>query len=292
MHSRNDADERVIVGYFADGADAYRAIQELMDEGFQASEMGAAFRARRAGAGDLEIKAEAGGVRERAERNPATSGSVGGPASHDEAVQPAGLAPGSGNAFPAPVGPGPIPGSETPSGLPHDLPRELPSRLRTQAEIAAEQSLHAAGVRGPARAERREGWQDGMNQIFRNERERGGRKTASGSNLRFGTGEGHLFSGIEYSAPAFESAFVGIGLTPDEAGSLSGELGRGGAMVAVFPSNRASLAEAILQRNHARIRFDTVPEPGARCDDPGIDVYGRMCGYYTREFEEQRRRAS
>jgi hypothetical protein len=289
-HGGRGADDRVIVGYFADGADAYRAISELIDEGFQASEMGAAFRARRGGAGRPERNAEHGGVRELAERNPATSGSIGGPASHDEAVTPAGLAPGSGNTFPAPVGPGPIPGTETPSNLRHDLPHDLPSSLRTQAEIAAEQAIRSSGSHSEMRAQRREGWQEGMNRVFRDDRERSGRKGSA--NLKFGTGEGHLFSGIEYSAPVFESAFAGMGLTPDESSSLSSELNRGGAVVAVFPSDRASLAEAILERNHGRIRFDTAPEGSGPCEDSRVDVYGRMCSYYSREYDEQRRRAS
>jgi hypothetical protein len=287
MQSGRGSDDRVIVGYFADGADAYRAISELMDEGFQASEMGAAFRSRRAGAGRLERTTETAAVRELTERNPATSGSVGGAASHDEAVTPAGLAPGSGNAFPAPVGPGPIPGGE----LPHHLPHELPTTLRTDAEIAAERRVRSSGPRGEMRAQREEGWHEGMNRVFGADRERGGARKP-GSNLKFGTGEGHLFSGIEYSAPTFESAFADMGLASDEAGRLSGDLSRGGAVVAVFPSDRASLAEAILERNHGRVRFDSAPEPGAPCEDPRVDVYGRMCGYYSRESDEQRRRAS
>lgn len=291
MQGRRDTDDHVIIGYFADGADAYRAISELMDEGFQTSEMGAAFRARRAGVGRLERNPENPGVRELAERNPATSGSVGGAASHDEAVTPAGLAPGSGNAFPAPVGPGPIPGSETPSTLPHDLPSTLPSTLRTEAEISAEQRARSSAPRaGTVRAQRQEDWQEGMNRVFREDRERGARK--GGANLRFGTGEGHLFSGLEYSAPTFESAFSDMGLAQDEASGLSSALSRGGAVVTVFATNRASLAEAILERNHGRIRFEAAPETGGQSDDSRVDLYGRMCSYYSRESDEQRRRAS
>jgi len=290
MQSRRDTDDHVIIGYFADGADAYRAISELMDEGFQTSEMGAAFRARRESAGRLERNPENAGVRELAQRNPATSGSVGGPASHDEAVTPAGLAPGSGNAFPAPVGPGPIPGSETPSNLPHDLPSTLPSTLRTEAEISAEQRARSGVSRDEMPLNRREDWQEGMNRVFREDRERGVRK--GNPNLKFGTGEGHLFSGLEYSAPTFENAFSDMGLTPDEATGLSSELSRGGAVVTVFASNRASLAEAILERNHGRIRFEAAPETVGQPDDSRVDLYGRMCSYYSRESDGQRRRAS
>ncbi len=287
MQSARGSDDRVIVGYFVDGADAYRAISELVDEGFQASEMGAAFRPPRAGAARLEPTAGTTGVRELAERNPATSGSVGGVASHDEAVTPAGLAPGSGNAFPAPVGPGPIPGGELPRDLPHDLPTTLP----TDAEIAAERWERSSGPHSEMRAPREEGWHEDMNRLFGGDRERSGSRKP-GSSLKFGTGEGHLFSGVEYSVPTFESAFADMGLASDEAGRLSGDLSRGGAVVVVFPSDRASLAEAILERNHGRVRFDTAPQPGAPSEDPRVDVYGRMCGYYSRQSDTQRRRAS
>lgn len=286
MQNGREADDRVIIGYFADGADAFRALNELIDEGFQTSEMGAAFRTQRATAGRLDRNPENAGVRELAERNPATSGSVGGPASHDEAVTPAGLAPGSGNAFPAPVGPGPIPGGELPSDLPHDLPRTLP----TEAELSVTEGARPANPRGEMRAQRQEGWREGVNRVFRDDRDRGARRNSA--NLKFGTGEGHLFSGIEYSASTFESAFADMGLTPDEVSSLSGEFGRGGAVLTVFASHRASLAEAILERNHGRIRFDTPPDSSARREDSPVDLYGRMCAYYSRERDEQRRRAS
>jgi hypothetical protein len=284
--SGRGADDRVIAGYFADGADACRAINELIDEGFLASEIGAAFRAQRADA--LKPNAVTGGARELAERNPSTSGSVGGPATHDEAVQPAGLAPGSGNASPAPVGPGPIPGSVTPANPRHDLPSEL----HAQAEIAAAQAVRSSRSRSEAHAQRQEDWQEGMKRIFRETQESGARQPSGSSSLKFGAGEGHLFADNEYSAPTFESAFAGMGLGWDEARSLSSELNCGGAVVAVFPSDRASLAEGILERNHGRVRFDTVPRRGERCDDPRVDVYGRMCGYYSRESDAQRRRAS
>ena len=148
----NSADDRVVVGYFAKSADASRAISELIDEGFLASEIGAAFRTAHTG---MEV-AEGGRPRGVARENPALSGSVGGPASHDEAVTPAGLAPGSGNAFPAPSKPGPIPGGGVPSTLRRDLPHDLPRILRSEAEIAAvpAQALSAAAV---ARQEFEEG---------------------------------------------------------------------------------------------------------------------------------------
>ncbi len=145
----------VVVGYFADGGDAYRAINDLIDEGFSASDMGAAFRTRRAGQRESAAVGEMRNINELTKTNPAVSGSVGGPASGDEAVTPAGLAPGSGNSFPgAPSTPGPIPGSEVPSTLPHDLPEtlphDLPSTLRHTgaAEGGWVEHLHGTYERG------------------------------------------------------------------------------------------------------------------------------------------------
>lgn len=265
VQSGHGAEDRIVVGYFADGLNAYRAVTELIDEGFNASEIGAAFRARRAVAARLKSNAETGGIEELAERNPATSGSIGGPASGDEAVQPAGLAPGSGNAFPAPVGPGPIPGSEIPSSLPRDLPSQLPSQG--------------------------EEWRRGMKQIFGENAEGSSRKSGNASS-RFGTGEGHIFAGGAYSEAEFENSFVGLGVGAPDAQILSAELSRGGAVVSVSPSDRASLAEAIIQRNHGRVRFDVPPERGAACEDPSVEVYGRMCSYYRQDSDLQRRKAS
>jgi len=273
VQNQSGADDRIVVGYFSDGADAYRAINELIDEGFRASEIGAAFRASLAEAGRLEKPAAIGGVQEREQRNPATTGSVGGVASHDEAVTPAGLAPGSGNAFPAPAGPGPIPGAEIPSTLRHELPHDLP----TEAEVAA------SSVRQQERRPREESWRRRMGQIFSEGSEGSSRRSTSGSGMKFGTGEGHLFADGRYSEPAFENSFVGMGLGASEARSLSGELARGGAVVSVTPSDRASLAEAIIERNHGRIRFEQQVRRAEVSEDPRVELYGRMRNYYREE---------
>ena len=280
VENQGGADDRIVVGYFSDGADASRAVSELIDEGFRASEIGAAFRAARVETGRLEKPAAIGGVQELAQRNPATTGSVGGAASHDDAVTPAGLAPGSGNAFPAPAGPGPIPGGEIPSTLKHDLPHDLPS----DAEIVATKG----GGRGGVPVE--EGWRSRMRQVFGEGAESSSRRSTGGSNLKFGSGEGHLFAEGRYSEPAFENSFVGMGLGASEARSLSGELARGGAVVSVAPSDRASLAEAIILRNHGRVRFEAGARHGEVCEDPGVELYGRMRNYYRQD--EDLRKAS
>lgn len=86
-----DSKDAMVVGYFAEGSDAYRAIHELIDEGFKAAEIGAAFRTPRAGAGRQEAAVgELSGVGELTERTPAVYSSVGGPASGDEGGDPGG----------------------------------------------------------------------------------------------------------------------------------------------------------------------------------------------------------
>jgi len=279
-------DDRIVVGHFSDGADAYRAINELMDEGFGASEIGAAFRGSQLGAeteGSRPV-----GIREMTETNPAVSGSVGGAASHDEAVTPAGLAPGSGNAFPAPPSkPGPIPGGEIPSTLKHDLPHDLPSSL-------AGETPAAGGRREPLPVEAN--WPDRLHEAFGaapRSSEPGSKRGTSG-NLKFGTGEGRL--GLEpehpYSESAFEGSFLEMGLGPQEARSLSGELSRGGAVVSVRARDRAALAEGILERNHGRVRWETAAGSAREADrESPVQVYGSIRGYYRPE-EGLRRRAS
>jgi hypothetical protein len=288
-----NADDRVVVGYFPNGNDASRAIAELIDEGFQASELGAAFRSSRPA-----MEVTEGGRTRFAGENPAASGSVGGVASHDEAVTPAGLAPGSGASFPAPVKVEPIPGSTIPSTLKHELPRDLPSTLRHEGEIGVVPVAAAPAAVGPAtpidgmeldkRREREEIRRDQMRRTFAENSANSAPKRASG--MKFGTGEGHLFD-VEYSEPSFENSFVGMGLSANDARSLSGALNRGGAVVSVTPGSRASLAEAIIERNHGRVRFESFAEMTEPAEGNRIEIYGRMHRYY-RPDESVRRKAS
>ena len=285
IESSNNADDRVVVGYFADSEQASRAINELIDEGFRVEEIGAAFRSARAG---MEVT-EGGRLRGVVRVNPAVSGSVGGPASHDAAVTPAGLAPGSGNAFAAPSQPGPIPGGEIPSTLRHELPHDLPSTLRSEAEIAT-------AAAEPGFASRRLPVDNDASEESRRERMRlvfdEGSESAAprrSLNMKFGTGEGHLFQDYEYSEPSFENSFLGMGLSGREARTLSGELSRGGAVVSIAPGSRASLAEAIVERNHGRVRFDAISGPAATSEGGRVEIYGRMRNYYRPEEAIQRK---
>lgn len=282
--SGNSSQENLVVGYFSNGADAHRAINELIDEGFRPAEMGAAFRTGLAGAdGQQPSVGEIKGMRELTEKNPALAGSVGGPGSGDEAVTPAGLSPGSGNSFPgAPSTPGPIPGAEIPSTLKHDLPEMLPHELPST-------------LRAGARTDDR--WLDHLNRTYGSSTAETARNrnTAAASHQKFGTGEGTLglFPEYEYSESSFEGSFSGMGLGPEESRALSGELGRGGAVVTVDAGARSSLAEAILERNHGRVRFEYAAGTPARPLDreSRVQVYGSMANYY-RSDEDLRRKAS
>jgi len=275
--------ESLVVGYFSDGANAYRAINELVDEGFRASEIGAAFRTRRPAA-EPAVTGPMKTARELGERNPALSGSVGGAASRDQAVQPAGLAPGSGNAFPAPPStPGPIPGAEIPSTLRHELPEtlphEIPSTLRPRGDADDRWLEHLHRTWGASTAETAQN-----------------RNTLAASSQKFGTGEGTLglFPDHVYSEPAFEGSFTGMGLSPEQARLLSSDLGGGGAVITINAGERSSLAEAILERNHGRVRFEyaaATTTPPAADRESRVNIYGSMLNYY-REDDERQRKAS
>ena len=282
----DNADDRIVVGYFASGADASRAISELIDEGFRPAEIGAAFRTS---APTMEVTD--GGRSRPIVENPGT-GSVGGPASHDEAVTPAGLATGSGAGFPSAAKPGPIPGGEIPATLRRELPHELPSTLRHEWEISRVSAPPVVAARAEAQAEGTQSDElrhDQMRRFFGDSAESGGAKRGSG--MKFGTGEGHIFPDCEYSEPSFENSFLGMGLSARDARGLSSELNCGGAIVSVASTSRASLAEGILERNHGVIRFESLSGRASVCEGTRVEIYGRMNNYYRAE-ESARRKAS
>lgn len=296
-------DDRMVVGYFADGANASRAINELIDEGFGVSEIGAAFRTRQTGIGSGTISGEEvatdtaqGAMTGREKENPAVSGSIGGAASHDEAVTPAGLAPGSGNAFPAPSRPGPIPGGELPRTLPRDLPStlasDLPSTLREKEQpVSASQSMATTTQVEARRSTRDESWWEHVKHAFGGgAKSEVGPRLANSSSQKFGTGEGHLdlYPQMDYSEPSFESSFVGMGLGPVEARTLSAQLSQGGAVITVNATQRASLAEAILERNHGRVRLESPSDMSAADLESRVEVYGSMRDYYGHERDLRR----
>jgi hypothetical protein len=183
-----DADDRIVVGYFSNRANASRAIDELLDEGFDISTLGAAFRS-----------------------------------SH-------------GNADSA------------------DMERTRSSWMR---RIFGENGHAGAGKRA--------------------------------SIVRVAAAEEP--PDFEYSESSFENSFMGMGLTLRDARSLSEALTRGGAVISVTPGARSSLAEGILERNHGRVRFNSLAVGGESCDGSHVEIYGRMHNYYRPE-ESLRRKAS
>jgi hypothetical protein len=276
----SEPEDRVVLGYFENSADADRAIDELMDEGFRVSEIGAAFCSPRKAVASSE-----GGKPRLGASNPEATGSIGGPASHDEAVTPAGLAPGSGNAFPSVARPGPIPGGEVPTTMPRTLRRDLPDRPVAEEESERSRRARREEIFGgmASRANPAEGSQPSEE-----------RRTTGSSGMKFGTGEGRLFGEQGYSGPGFENSFLDIGLNAREARSLSGELGRGGAVVSVHPGQRAPLAEGILERNHGRIRFEREAGVGAG-QEARVEVYGWLRNYCETDYrpeERHRKKAS
>lgn len=271
----SNVEDRIVVGYFSNSEDASRAISELIDEGFQTSEIGAAFRSASTGAFG------GGRVRGGTPENPEVSGSIGGAGSHDEAVTPAGLAPGSGNAFPAPSRPGEAPGTEIPSTLRHELPHDLPSTLEGETAARPLSSAPAGRTPAPATMDTDENRRERLHRVFGEQRQDPNAKRDSSRD--YGTGEGHLFPDYDYSETSFENSFVGMGLTARDARSLSGRLRRGGAVISVAPGTRAALAEGIIERNRGRVRFENLETTGEVCEGNRVEVYGRMRNYYRPE---------
>jgi hypothetical protein len=185
-----DADDRIVVGYFSGCGNASRAIDELLDEGFEIATIGAVFRTPHEEAGGSVMEGE------------------------------------------------------------------------------------------------RRAW---MRQLFGDTANAGGGKRSHV--IRMGAGESPAGFDFEYSEPSFENSFMGMGLTLRDARNLSQGLTRGGAVVSITPGSRASLAEGILERNHGRVRFNSLAEPGAWCDSNEVEIYGRMHNYYRPE-ESLRRKAS
>lgn len=265
-----------VAGYFARGEDARRAIDELMDQGFDVREIGAAFhsRVRRGSMLDAE---------EAPSRRAAGSDSVAGVASGSGGVTPSGLSTGGGTGIEGAHKPGPITGGEIPS----DLPTEIPSELPTDAEVRADRKRQEAFYAGrPASASTNEdgrSWRERLETVF--ERRSGTGQTAA--DQKFGTGEGHLgdIADYAYSSSAFEQSFTGLGIPPDHAMRVAQELRRGGAVVTVKAAARSREAESILLRNHGIIRYETPAprrEPRGASDDEEarMEIFGEMHRVY------------
>lgn len=226
----------IVAGYFTKPEDAHRAINGLLEEGFDASSIGAAFHSGSPGPASTgaEVVNDVP-VRTDEERGTRRAGATSG----TEAVFPWGFYTGGGSPFLGASRPGPITGSD----IPPSIPRELPSNFASE---------HA------------------------------------------------------YSGSAFESSFRGMGIPPDHARRLARELGQGGAVVTVKAGSKGSAAEAVMQRNHGVVRYESSPvareawtegSPEARVQLFG-EVHraypGQVQGYVpgSAREQEQKRKAS
>ncbi len=297
MATPSQAGGTAVVGYFANGDGAHRAINALIDEGFRPSEIGAAFhtgsamstetgakegreQTRRANVGG-ELRDELGTTLPEHTTSERTRTGTSSAASDTLAVQYASLGGGAGTPYDMPPRPGPISGGDVNhSGLPSELKSSLPhdSDLR--------------GGEGQSREDEgaRRNWGERLRPVFgaeqgrenegdaqrREDREDEKRdksdRNKAGDNMEsvirkdeqtFGTGEGSLNLNTpppqRYSQPAFEQSFAGYGVQPEHARHLSHRIGRGGAVVTVHATARAEVAERILQAHSGEVRMDTQP---------------------------------
>lgn len=269
-----------VAGYFANGEDAHRAISALMESGFTASEIGAAFHSH-SGRGTRE-SAEAIEEENAPMQSPVNAQTTAaGPASDTNAVTPQGLSTGGGSVIAGASRPGPIPGSE----IPDTLPRSIPSELSSKA---------SPGKTSRVQPE----WQHRLRDVFPANTP----KTATDkSSMNFGTGEGYLdLNGAAYSSSAFEGAFAGMGIPPEHARRIARELGRGGAVVTVKAGSKNEQAAALLEKNGGVIRYEpafAVKDEAWQDEEPEAQV--EMFGEVRRVFpgsmrpdQETRRKAS
>lgn len=297
----NDLSSNTVAAYFANGEDAHRAINELLDEGFSPKEIGAAFHSHSSGAASGRSSQKP--VAEVSEKSPLPPAGPAdtppaGAASGTGAVFPWGLSTGGGTPFAGADQPGPIPGSDIPSNLPREIPSELASDSgRTGATRPASSApVSSTGSRfsdtGSSETVADESWWDKLKHVFG-----GGERTATGRRepasdkdaLNYGTGEGHLpitpTYNYAYSGSAFESSFTGFGIPQEHSRRLSRELQRGGAVVTVTAGTRNATAEAVLLRNNGVIRYEPTTAAGEAGYESGrpearVEVFGEIHRVY------------
>lgn len=279
---------KAVVGYFATGDAAHRAINALIDGGFMAAEIGAAFHV------GSNANQTSGSERTPTERTPNVGGnlreelgttlststthanSLSSAASDSSAVQFGNLGPGSGTVYDGPSRPGPISGSDLSNT---GLPSELKSSLPHDADLAREGGGHASSS-----------WSSRLDPVFGvGEREtgRGNReapvsapvsKESQKESQKFGTGEGslNLTAGRPYSRQGFESSFSGYGVHPEHARYLSNRIGHGGAVVTVHTEGRAEEAERILEAHGGQVRYSAETAEENAGSNGEVEVFGTI----------------
>ncbi len=292
-----------VVGYFATGEAAHRAIGALIDAGFVPNDIGAAFHigANTGNAETGERQANLGGSlrEELGTTNPAgeaqaqSFGTVG---SDTTPVQPGALGGGAGTIFSGAGRPGPISGSSLAnSGLPSELESSLPhdTPLAEGGQRTESVSVPRSSSTGRA-THAHESWGEKLKHIFTSDKPShkehstepaGGYSTAKAATTKesqnFGTGEGHLIldekSGSHpYSQPAFEQSFSRYGVPPEHSRSLSNRLGQGGAVITVHAGARAGEAERILEAAGGEVRFSSGLSDSDYENDGSVEVFGTV----------------
>lgn len=270
--NRNNLTNEVVVAYFTRNEDAQRAIDDLLANGFEARQIGAAFRS-----GNTTVATTQDDSTLRVADTADTLGS--GPTSGTNAVTPAGLATGSGSVISGAGKPGPIPGSE------------IPHRRNTTLAQNSSSVANALPATGSFReAPNENNWWQKLKHLFSSDsdHESSNQKLVNKTSMNFGTGEGHLAAypennDYEYSGSAFEGAFSGMGLPSGQARSLVGELRNGGAIVTIAATGRIADAENICERNNGRVRYETTASTATLEDVPGerVHVFGEVSRAYS-----------
>jgi hypothetical protein len=275
--TRSSTGTEVVVAYFASTSDAQSALDDLIYEGFEPRQIGAAFRGGSA-VTHAAATLDEGEPGSKTVHNALDSDTVGsGPASDTRAVTPAGLSTGGGSVISGASRPGPIPGSD----IPHHR-----SKAPASMQPSAAEPLPATG--GFHEKFEEDGWWQKLKNFFSGDTRTEPRKgPVTDSSMNFGTGEGHLATYPEnyeyaYSTSAFESAFSGMGIVQTRAHSLAGNLRQGGAVISVEATGRLDDAERVLERNHGQLRYEAVAEPVQWSDIPGEKV--RVLGHLSRTY--------
>lgn len=277
--------ESIIAGYFQSGEDAHRAINALLDEGFLPSQIGAAFHTGGGSVSSPDPKSV--GIDTMREdlgttiSSPPVSSEVsdGGPASDTSAVQPVGLASGTGTPIFGAGKPGPISGSSLAhTGLPSELESEL---AHEQPGSAGGRTVPATPVTtGHAQPTTATGssWSSKLKHLFQSKPDHTTTHETTTQDQNFGTGEGKLDLARPYSATAFENSVSSAGVSPDSSRHLSSRLSTGGAVVTVSDSGRSIEVERIFEQHNGVVRFssDVFNDSPALDYEPRVEVFGHL----------------
>jgi hypothetical protein len=269
----------LIAGYFEDGQDAHRAIQALIDSGFLPSQIGAAFHsagAESAGEAVAEESIRQAPGRTFNQEAADVDTSAGGASSGSDAVQPVGLASGSGSPILGAGNPPPIPGSSLAhTGLPHELKSELGHDQ--PASAYAQSSSAPVAPSAPQHPAANTSWTSKLKHLFSKN------QTSASKGEGFGTGAGDLkLTSLPYSRASFETSVNSAGVPADQSRHLSHRLATGGAVVTVSDTGRAVEVEKIFERFNGDVRFESDIFADAAGDGyvPHVEVFGHLEHYY------------